>query len=93
MRYKILKKVYGVYDTVDKVWLGSGEATSTGPKLFDDRAHAKVAARLVDVQLGVTPGRHREKKFPKGQLRLREIVPTKMTPLETLTGLEEGRYL
>ena len=88
---------YGMYDTQDNCWLGD----DTGPKVFtiEDSAKAnglphrllaQIAAQMVEVQLGYTPGRVEVREFNTPNLRLRDQVQTRMTPLEALIKLENG---
>ena len=88
---------YGMYDTQDNCWLGD----ETGPKVFtvEDSARAnglphrlmaQIAAQMVEVQLGYTPGRVQVREFNAPNLRLRDQVETQMTPLEALIKLESG---
>lgn len=78
---------WGVYDTVDRVWIGD----DGGPKIFMDPALATIAAMVVDEQLGQTPGRTRAREYVQGPLRLRDTVPTRMGTLRALQNLE-GSY-
>lgn len=81
--------MWGLLDTQDNTWIGD----DFGPVLHEEEWTAKVAAQVVDVQLGQEPGRTRAREFPAQQnLRLKETVDTKMGTLEALEGLEEGRF-
>lgn len=80
---------YGIYDTVDECWLGD----DNGPKLFEDEVVAQVAAQATGVQLGYAPTRIQHKEFIPASLHLRDQVDAKMTMLEALQGIEEGRLL
>jgi hypothetical protein len=88
---------YGLYDTQDGCWLGD----STGPRVFTiqdsaeanglpHRLLAQIAAQMVEVQLGYTPGRVRVREFTDENLQLRDEVQITMTSLEALIKLESG---
>lgn len=88
---------YGIYDTVDNCWLGD----ENGPRLYtrEDSAKlqgmpqelvARIAAQVVEVQLGYEPGRLRAVEFREQELVHKDSVDTKMTPLEALIKLENG---
>jgi hypothetical protein len=88
---------YGMYDTQDDCWIGD----ETGPRVFTiedsakcnglpHRVMAQIAAQMAEVQLGYTPGRIQAREFNAENLRLRDSVDTKMTPLEALIKLESG---
>lgn len=88
---------YGMYDTQDDCWLGD----DAGPKVFTiedsaranglpHRVMAQIAAQMVEVQLGYTPGRVQVREFDVENLRLKDQVQTNMTPLEALIKLESG---
>jgi hypothetical protein len=79
---------YGVFDTVDQLWMGD----ESGPKLFDDEKIAMVAAQIVDVRLGHPPGRHQACLWLPAAITLRDTVPTRLDALEALTLLEEGKW-
>jgi hypothetical protein len=89
---------YGIYDTQDNCWIGD----ETGPRVFtrEDSAKAKgmphqvlakIAAMMAEMQLGYKPGRFVAAEFNAENLRLRDSVETKMTPLEALIKLENGQ--
>ena|ERR1700675_2775829 len=89
---------YGIYDTQDNCWIGDDK----GPKLFtrEDSAKAKgmpqqvmarIAAMMAEMQLGYAPGRFQAAEFHAQDLRLKDSVDTKMTPLEALIKLENGQ--
>ena len=81
--------IYGLYDTVEHVWMGGDE----GPKTFEDFMLARIAAQMIDVQLGQEPGRTKAKEYDPSPKRLRDSVDTKMTALEALDGIEKGRLM
>lgn len=83
---------YGILDTQDNCWMGDNDA-GDGPRLFDDEAIARVAAQVMDVQLGWKTGRCRAKEFNADSLRLRDKVDAKMDGLTALDGLESGRFI
>jgi hypothetical protein len=81
---------WGIWDPVEQIWLGDEK----GPRLFDSKMFARVAAELSDVVLGYPRRRCREKPFPIGEaLRLKDQVDKKMSDLEALQGMEDGRYM
>jgi hypothetical protein len=86
---------YGLYDTQDDCWLGD----DTGPKLYTHELVAKlnglplhtaarIAAQMIEVQLGYAPGRLQPREFNEENLVLKDEVPTLMTAEEALTRLE-----
>jgi hypothetical protein len=88
---------YGMYDTQDNCWLGD----ETGPRVFTiedsakangmpHRLMAQIAAQMVEVQLGYTPGRVQVREYDVKNLRLRDQVETQCTPLEALIKLESA---
>lgn len=54
---RLTRDTWGLYDTTDGVWMGTDE----GPKTYVDFVMARIAAQVVDEQLGQTPGRTRAK--------------------------------
>jgi hypothetical protein len=88
---------YGLYDTQDNCWLGD----ETGPKLYTRElveklnglplhTAARIAAQMIEVQLGYAPGRLQPREFNGENLVLKDEVPTLMTAEEALTRLEGG---
>ena len=80
---------YGLLDTVDNVWMGD----SSGPAKFGDFMLARIAAQMLDVQLGQAPGRTRAVEYIEGPKRLRDTVETKLSPLAALQEIESGRLM
>lgn len=80
---------WGLLDTAENVWMGNND----GPRIFTDYMLARLAAQMVDVQLGQEPGRTRASEFAAANLRLRGTVPVKMSAKEALRGMESGEYL
>src|SRR5271163_2391180 len=89
---------YGIYDTQDNCWIGD----DTGPKLFSRESSAeangmpqelmaRIAAQMIGVQLGYALGRLQCVVFKGEELQMKDEVPTKMTAIEALIKLEEGR--
>jgi hypothetical protein len=78
---------YGLYDTEGGVWMGDDD----GPKLFEDESLARIAAQMMDVQLGQDPGRTRAKPFDELPKRKRDEVATRMSSEEAISRLENGR--
>ena len=83
---------YGLYDTLDKVWMGDKD----GPLLFDpaddiDPMMGQVRAMMVDAQLGQRQGRTRAMEYTEQSVRLRDEVEVERDPLTALTMLEEGQ--
>ena len=81
-----LQSVWGLLDTQDNVWMGDDD----GPKTYTDYMIARVAAQMVDVQLGQHPGRTKAKEYVGGATRLRDEVKTKMGSAEALQKMEDG---
>ena len=79
--------MWGLRDTVDNVWMGSNE-TEAGPRLFNDYMLARIAAQMMDVQLGQPEGRTKAERFVLQPLRLRDSVKTKMGSARALRILE-----
>jgi hypothetical protein len=79
--------VWGLYDTKDGVWMGN----DAGPKTFSDLILARVAAQMIDMQLGQESGRTRAKEYKPGAKRLRDKVDTRMSSVEALRAIEVGR--
>jgi len=86
---------WGVYDTVDNVWIGD----DAGPVLYDNDPDkpeitgeflAKASAQIVDMRLGQPPGRCRAREWVEQSVRLRDTVDTKMSTLTALERLEGG---
>jgi hypothetical protein len=77
---------WGLYDTKDGVWMGNDK----GPKTFDDYMLARIAAEMVDVQLGQKTGRTKAKEYFGGANRLRDEKPTRMGSERALKLLENG---
>ena len=80
---------FGLYDTVDGLWMGD----DSGPKTFPDLLTARIAAQVTDVQLGQEPGRTRAKEYEPGPKRKRDEVETRMGTLAALKGIESGRFM
>jgi hypothetical protein len=81
-----MRKVWGIYDTVDGVWMGDDK----GPVTYADEWVAKIAAHTLDVRLRQNPGRNKAIEFTDKNLRLRDTVETKMTTEEALKLIEDG---
>jgi hypothetical protein len=77
---------YGLYDIKDNVWLGD----DAGPKIFTNFMFARIAAEIVDVQLGQNIGRTKVREYDPAPKRLRDEKPLKMNAKEALTCLENG---
>jgi hypothetical protein len=83
---------WGMFDTVDRVWMG----TQTGPATFVEEDIARIAAQMVDVRLRQKQGRTKARELPeelRRLLRYRDEKPALMSGEEALRGLEEGRFL
>lgn len=90
---KVLKETaksgwWGLLDTKDKVWIGDNK----GPITYNDKDVARIAARIIDVQLKQPAGRTRAVIFYKATRKLDE-KKVYMTPLQALEHLESGRVL
>lgn len=78
---------WGIFDTVDELWLGDDQ----GPRLFEDETVAKIAAQVADVRLRQDLGRSRAKEFPKGgYLKVKDELELKMSGLEAIKRIERG---
>ena len=77
---------WGFYDTAD----GLGMGDDRGPKTYDAEGIARVAAMVVDEQLGQAPGRTRAVPFADRPVRMRDAKDTRTTPLEAIRRLEGG---
>jgi hypothetical protein len=75
---------YGLVDTKDGLWMGD----DNGPAVFDTEVLAKIAAQLLDEQLGQALGRTRAKPYDDTKKRKVDEVASKMTPLEALRRIE-----
>ena len=80
------KKVWGLLDTQDNVWLGDDD----GPKTYTDFMTARLVAQMVDVQLGWEPGRTKAAEYIEGSKHLRDEVDTRMGAEEALRKMEGG---
>lgn len=78
---------YGLLDTYDHVWMGGDD----GPKLFDQEILARIAAQVLDVQLGQEPGRTKATLYTENAWKLKDEVTPKMTPLTALKLIERGQ--
>lgn len=81
--------LWGLLDTVDRVWMGN----DAGPLTYEEEWLARTAAQVVDVRCGYPPGRTRAVEYIEGPKRLRDSVDTKMTTLDAIKGIEEGRLM
>lgn len=78
---------WGIYDTVDGVWLGD----ESGPKTFDGPDAymlARIAAQLMDERMRQPANRTVAKEYDPGPKRLHDSVTPKMTGLQALRRLE-----
>ena len=78
---------YALYDTVGDCWMGNSE----GVREYDDFLIARIAAEVVDVQLGQTPGQTKAMEYTGGANKLRGEYDTKYDTLTALKRLESGR--
>lgn len=80
-------KQWGVYDIQDNCWIGN----DAGPKVFDDFTVARIAAEVCADQLGYElHGRLEAREYVSGNVRLRDEIPTKRSPLKALQRIEDG---
>ena len=96
---------YGLYDTVDKCWLGSAD----GPRIFDEKdlaalaessgkplseidllTVAEIAAQMANTQLKLPIGRVRAVAYQEGEVHLKDTKETFMSPEEALRRIEGG---
>lgn len=82
-----MKTEWGLWDTEDSVWMGNDD----GPVVFADYGIARIAAQVIDVQLGQVLARTQAKEYQHGPKRLRDTVDAKMSPLQALNAIENGR--
>lgn len=79
---------YGILDIVDNLWIGTEE----GPKLYEDKTLAEIAAMVAAKRTNVPVIRYRAMPFDEGQsVRQKDEIATDKDSLTTLIELEEGR--
>lgn len=76
---------YGLFDTVDKCWMGNEK----GPVRYDDWDLARMAALVASEQLGWSHKRIRAAGFVDDKMILVDEVSTLLTPLEAIQRLEK----
>lgn len=80
---------YGVFDTVDNLWIGN----DSGPCTYDDVCIAQIAAMMADVRLDSEPDRHLARPFPVNlTAKFRDELPTKMSNVDALKQLEDDTW-
>ena len=77
---------FGIYDTETNCWIGNND----GPRTFDDKVLADIAAQIVACQLGHPVIRYRGQEYSPAPVRLRDVLEPRMTPEEALKRIEEG---
>ncbi len=84
-------KRYGLFDTVDQLWLGGHE----GPVCYSEAEYdlARLAAQVVDVRLQQAPGRTRARVLPLSVYKLRDELVTDITTPDALRKLMAGEAL
>lgn len=82
------RQTWGLFDTVDHVWMG-GE---TGPRTYDTLLLARLAAEMVDVMIRQEPGRTRARRIPRGPWRQRDSKAAHFRPAAALDRLERGLF-
>lgn len=81
---------YGIYDTIDHVWMGSEE----GPLTHDDQEFLVLAANVLANQAGFTEaGRLEVREFDCPNPVKRDSIELHRTFDESLSRLESGRDL
>jgi hypothetical protein len=80
---------YALYDPTGKCWLGNDD----GVRTFDNWDDARIAAAIATEQLGRTKLREliRPAHYDGRANKLKDEVPTKMTPVAALQLLEAGK--
>jgi hypothetical protein len=61
--------IYGIWDTVDKCWLG----TANGPLTYQDDMMARVAMTLINMRFGTTT-RYRKVPLWEDDFNLKDVV-------------------
>jgi hypothetical protein len=95
MRHKFTPKegelAWGLVDTHEKnlVWMGD----KTGPFLYNDEGIAKIAARIIDVQLGQPAGQLVARLYDGSGTKWKDEKPVHMSPELALQKLEQGTVI
>ena len=82
------EQAWGLVDTNEKnlVWMGD----SGGPFLYNDEQMAKIAARIIDVQLHQPAGRTRVRLYDGSGTKWKDEKDVKMSAEMALEKLEKG---
>ena len=80
-----MKKKWGLYDTVDNLWMGNNE----GPLVYDVEQWAKLAAQVMNKQLGYVL-RIECRVYDESPKHLKDEVKAVMSGVEAIKNLEEG---
>jgi hypothetical protein len=80
---------FGIFDTKDNVWMGNEQ----GPLVYEYLLLARVAAQVMECQVFGTDMRcrYKAKPIPESEFRHRDDIATKMSGVEALKKIEEGR--
>ena len=78
--------MWGLYDKKDNCWLGD----ENGPKPYEDKTIARIAAQVIADQLGYgeLSKRIEARELPDYNLKLKDSVDTKRTALESIRRIE-----
>ena len=83
------KLVWGLYDTHDDFWLGSG----TTPLIYETELVAKYCSRIMCARFQWPPTRVRERSLDSYPLKKRDEISPEISAEEALRRLEEGLVL
>lgn len=78
--------MYGLFDTVDRLWMGNGG----GPLTYEDEQVAEVAAMICDRSLHQLMGRTRAIRYIPSPVSFRDSKPILTDPATALGQLEDG---
>lgn len=81
--------MWGLLDTKENCWMGN----KTGPLLYEDETLAKVAARVVDVQLKQSAGRTRAILYDQSAIKLKDEKEVLVSAEKAIERLESGLEL
>jgi hypothetical protein len=83
-----MAKVYGCWDTVDKVWMGNSE----GPLKYKQETMARMAATIINERCDYNrlySARIVPKVMPKEKLRYRDSIKPKISTEAAIDQLEK----
>lgn len=78
--------MWGVYDTLDKLWIGNDD----GPVSYDDQTIARAAAQIIEDMTTGTDlgGRFVARAIPANTFRLRDEIAARHTATESIRRIE-----